>query len=803
MSNESSQKTPNNKWLRKPIALSLAGLAASAIIQTPQVYAQASALEEVIVTANRREESLQSVAMAVSAFSEDMMRDQGIVDLKGITERTPGFTMGTFNPGQPQLYIRGIGSNEDGAGGDQSVIVFIDEVYIGRSAGMDIDLFDLERVEVLRGPQGTLFGKNVVGGAVNMVTRKPTEETVMQVEATLGDYNARTLRGLVSGELSEGVYGKASFSTRRRDGYFESALNSLPQWTGGKVEDTHDINSDSFRMGLRFTPSEDLEINLSASHSEIDKLGQPDHFIEPPSAPGLSHTVSAALIPNYDNKIHTGLFDVAGYFKSTAKSVMGRIDWNINDDVMLTSITSFRNVDAENSDELGPGGVSGSGPLMNLYASVAPLGSQILFGANFYTDESDTITQELRFTSTDNGPLQWVGGLYYMEEETKRVESIGVGIALQGIDLNLATGQPNQVVPGTPFTLLPYIPGSDDQFNTTTSMAIFGQVTYDITDKLSITAGARYTTEEKELDRTGKSDGLALLGAAIIGTFDFETSEDWSELTKKVSLQYQQTDDIFWYATYSEGFKSGGYQGMAATEIAASSPFDPEYATLYEAGVKSEWMDNKVRLNASIFTTDYEDLQILQLLLPDSLANAGVNTGVLVTQNAADAVIDGLELEFTAFPMENLTVQGSATWLDTEFDNFSIPAGYSAPAGNASPDRSGNGLRNAPDFAYNLLVRYDWQLASGASLAAQVDWRYKDLVWQDPDNLEFAAVPEYSAGDLRLIYTTPSGNTQVSAWVTNFTDEDYFLHNYPTGGVGNATPAPPRMVGLTVFWRNN
>jgi len=181
MSNESSQKTPNNKWLRKPIALSLAGLAASAIIQTPQVYAQASALEVVNVTANRREESLQSVAMAVSAFSEDMMRDQGIVDLKGITERTPGFTMGTFNPGQPQLYIRGIGSNEDGAGGDQSVIVFIDEVYIGRSAGMDIDLFDLERVEVLRGPQGTLFGKNVVGGAVNMVTRKPTEEIVMQL----------------------------------------------------------------------------------------------------------------------------------------------------------------------------------------------------------------------------------------------------------------------------------------------------------------------------------------------------------------------------------------------------------------------------------------------------------------------------------------------------------------------------------------------------------------------------------------------------------------------------------------------
>jgi iron complex outermembrane receptor protein len=782
MNNESSKKTLKTQWLRKPIALSLAGLAASAIIQTPQVYAQASALEEVIVTANRREESLQSVAMAVSAFSEDMMRDQGIVDLKGITERTPGFTMGTFNPGQPQLYIRGIGSNEDGAGGDQSVIVFIDEVYIGRSAGMDIDLFDLERVEVLRGPQGTLFGKNVVGGAVNMVTRKPTEETVMQVEATLGDYNARTLRGLLSGELSEGVYGKASFSTRRRDGYFESAINSLPQYTGKKIEDTHDVNSDSMRLGLRFVPSEDLEINLSASYSTIDKLGQPDHYISPPTAPGVGYTASAALIPNYDNKIHTGLFADSGSFESTSESLMARIDWDLSDTLLLTSITSFRSVEAENDDTIG--GTDSANPINSLYASVVAPGTTILYGANFYTDESDTFTQEIRLTSSGDSALQWVGGLYYMTEETHRIESIGVGV-------DVAVGG------GAIFGAVPWLPGSDDQNNETTSMAIFGQASYDVTDKLSITAGARYTSEEKELDRTGTAD---LLG--IVGAFDFETSEDWSEMTTKFSVEYQQTEDVFWYATYSEGFKSGGYQGLAATEIAASTAFNPEFAELLEAGVKSEWMDNRVRLNASVFSTDYQDLQILQLLVPNALAAQGVSTGVLVTQNAADAIVEGLEVEFTAFPMENLTIQGSATWLDTEFDNFSVPAGYTAPGGGIT-DRSGNELRNAPDFAYNLLVRYDWPLASGATLAAQVDWRHKDLVWQDPDNLEFSAVPEYDAGDLRLIYTTPSGNTQVSAWVTNFTDEDYFLHNYPTLGVGNATPAPPRMVGLTVFWRNN
>ena len=763
----------------KPLALAVGAAAAGLSFQAPLAFSQASALEEVIVTANRREESLQSVAMAISAFSEDMMRDQGIVDLKGITERTPGFTMGMFNPAQPQLYIRGIGSNEDGAGGDQSVIVFIDEVYIGRSAGMDIDLFDLERVEVLRGPQGTLFGKNVVGGAVNMITKKPGEETELALEATLGDYNAHTIRGLASGKLAgEGVYGKVSFSTRRRDGYMESKLVT----DNGTPPDTLDVNSDSLRIGLRFTPSETLEINLSAAYSQIDKLGQPNHYIAPKSgAVSPFYTAEAALIQNYDNKPLTAIYDDAGFFKSDSSSFTARVDWDISDSLLLTSITGLRTVNAENSDIIA--GTSSGNSVNQAYATVLPVGTTMLFGANFFTDDSDTFTQEIRLTSTNEGPLQWVAGLYYMKEETHRIESIGVGVDVLA-------------APGFIFGAVPYLPGSDDQNNETTSSAIFGQLTYDITDKLSVTAGARYTSEEKDMVRVGTADPLG-----IIGNFNFQTGEDWSETTSKLSLEYQQSEDIFWYATYSEGFKSGGYQGMAATELAASTAFNPEFATLIEGGVKTEWMDKRVRLNASVFSTDYQDLQILQALIPLNLP-ADVQTGVLITQNAADAIVEGVEIEFTAFPMPNLTIQGSATWLSTEFDNFSVPAGYRTPNGLVDSSRVGNELRNAPDMAYNLLVRYDWELASGAGLAAQLDWRHKDLVWQDPDNIQYAAVPEYDVGDFRLIYTTASGNTQVTGWVTNVTDEDYLIHNYPGTNLGNATPGAPRMVGLTVSWRN-
>jgi len=767
-------------------ALSAAISSLSILAAPAVVHAQPSMLEEVIVTANRREESLQSVPLAVTASSGEMMQAQGIVDIKGISERTPGFTMGTFNPGQPQLYIRGIGSNEDGAGGDQSVIVFIDEVYIGRAAGMEVDLFDLERVEVLRGPQGTLFGKNVVGGAVNMITTKPSEETDLAVEASYGNYEALTLRGRASGQLSDGVFGKVSFSTRRRDGYFESDIGNYAEFfpNGYDGADALDVHSDSMRAALRFLPSDNLEVNITGSYAKVDKEGQPEYYFAPEGInPGYSYTVNNALINNYKDEIHKGIYDDPGFFESESWSLTGRVDYDMGD-MRLTSLTSFRNVEAENQDIIGSltsSGGTGTG-LNALWSTVLPPGTVILYGDNAYEDESDTFTQELRLTSTGDGPLQWVAGLYFMTEETDRIESLGIGV-------DVALG------PGIVLGAVPRIPGSDDQHNETTSYAGFGQLTYDFTDQLSLTVGARYTWEEKEISRVGIGDPLGL-----VGTFVVDTDENWDELTKKASLDYQMTDDVFFYLSYSEGFKSGGYQGTASNELAASTPFEPEFATLYEFGAKTQWFDNRVRLNAALFYTEYEDLQILQALVPEDAPQGAPS--VLVTQNASDAEVQGLELELSASPVDGLTIQGSAAWLDTQYENFGVPAGYRPPVQGAGPSRDGNELRNAPDLAWNILVRYDWELSNGGGLAAQVDWRHKDLVWQDPDNFEVAAVPEYDVGDFRLIYTTPEGNVRVTGWVTNFTDEEYFLHNYPLNNTGFATPAAPRMYGLTVSWEN-
>jgi len=758
---------------RTTLALAILVLTALCTV-SGNVYAAQGTIEEVIVTAERREVNLQSVPVAVTAFTGEEMDAQGIVDIKGITERTPGFTMGVFNPGQPQFYIRGIGSNEDGAGGDQSVIVFVDEVYIGRSAGSDFDLFDLERVEVLRGPQGTLFGKNVIGGAVSLISKKPTEETVMKFEGTVGNLDERSVRGLVSGELAENVYGKVSFSSRRRDGYVDSRIDEFPEFFDDtSVGDQHDVNTDSIRTGLRLTPSDRLEINLTANYSTSDRAG-PTYISIGPG--GIPYGANASLDPNYGDDIHENFVEDPGSSETDIFGVTARFDYELTDSITFTSLTSFRNVDSEQDWALSTPNLS------NLFLSggAVPL---YLIGNNNYTDESDTFTHEFRLTG-GNDKLFWIGGLYYMQEDTDRFETSSVGLLFAG----------GGGVPGN----IPGIEPGDDQGNETTSYSIFGQFTYNITDDLAVTLGGRQSYDEKDITRVGTPSYLS-----ANRNFNFKTGEDWDAFTGKFSVEWQATNDAFMYFTVSEGYKAGGFQGLAATELIAITPFDPEEATLYEIGAKTEWFDNRLRLNLAIFQTDYEDLQILQLLVEEA-APEGTG-GQLITQNAANADIEGYELEFVIAPTDNLTISGSYTHLDTEFSDFFTPAGFRPPDGGAGTtgDRTGNALRNAPDKAYNILARYRMDLSNGGTLTWQADWRHKDIVYQDPDVFEWAAVPEYDVLDLRVSYVWPNGNLETTLWSRNANDEEYFLHNWPLQGSGQATPAPPRTYGLTVTWQTN
>ncbi len=759
--------------------------AAYALAAIPAAAAQENSgasdrpIEEIIVTSQRRAENMQSVPIAVTAFSGDDLDEMGIVDIKGITERTPGFTMGVFNPGQPQYYIRGIGSNEDGAGGDQSVIIFVDEVYIGRSAGSDLDLFDLERVEVLRGPQGTLFGKNVIGGAVSLVTKKPTEQTELKFEGTVGNLEALTIRGLASGQIAANTYGKLSFSSRRRDGYLKSQIGQFPEFFPGLSPDSLgkfdqlDVNSDSVRGALRFVPTDRMEINLTANYSTMDRAGPSYRSVGPGGIPFLA---DAALLPNYEDRHHENLLEDPGRSTNDIYGITARLDYDIGDATTFTSLTSFRDVEAEQVWYLGTKNLAA----LRLSTNAVPL---YLVGSNDYTDDSETFTHEFRLTGAFDR-FNYVAGAYYLKEKTHRNERAPIG-------LDFSNGM------GGVGVSIPVIDGGDDQRNETDSYSLFGQFGFDLTDTITLSFGGRQTWEEKDISRLGTPSGLN-----PGRVFDFETGEDWSAFTMRAGIEWQATEDIFVYATLSEGFKSGGYQGLANTELIAITPFDPEEAVLYEVGVKSEWLDNRVRVNMALFTTDYSDLQILQLLVPEDAVPG--TAGSLITQNAADADIEGVEVEFTFIPVENLTISGAYTHLNTEFSNFFIPSGFRPPdlGGGTPVDRTGNELRNAPKHAFNILARYDWPLGNGGALSLQGDWRYKGKAFQDPDVLEFSAVPSYDVVDFRATYAWPNGHLETTLWLRNAFDEDYFLHNWPLQGSGQATPAPPRTYGLTLTWRN-
>jgi len=645
--------------------------------------------------------NLQDVPIAITVFSGDELDVRGIVDIQSLSQRTPGFTAGAKDASASQFSIRGIGSVDDGAAADNSVIVYIDDVPIGRASGQDLDLFDLERVEVLRGPQGTLFGRNAVGGAVSLVTKKPTEELEIKAETRIGNFNRQDFRGLISGPIADNVFGKISFSSRNRDGILDSTIDEVPgieafftDVSSAFLEDIDalDIDTTTLRGGLRLVSNDNLEVNLSASYSTLDQSGPQRVFIGEGQEFGVR---GDALLPGRRDDFHQEFFENPGFAKIDSWNGAVRADYTLDNDVTLTSITSIRKIDAAINDQISS--EIQSRALLSLPSTQVD-SALIAPTSNDHTEDVETFTQELRLTSGGDKKLDWVVGGFYLNEDVRRNETVNLGVLAR----DDATGDVNVVISPAE--------SGDDQDVTVNSYAVFGQASYEIMDGVEITAGLRYTSDEKDITRLGTADGVV-----VAAPFFVENSATFDEFTPKLSL----------YASYSRGFKSGGFQGRGTSAASVREPFDPEIADSYEAGLKATLLDGRLQINPTVFHTDFRDLQTVELLRP---AGSPPNTTAsLVTQNAANAEINGVEVEYIFNPITGLELAGSLAYLDAEFVEFFAPQGFETEDGGKLRVTSGMCLLSTALCARKVNISIKMKSLEMYKMIPM--WRALPMIW--------------------------------------------------------------------------
>jgi len=723
------------------------------------VQPAAAQIEEVIVTAQKREQSLQDVPAAVSAFTSQTIREQGFSDLLDVQGHTPGLQISNFSVGQPEISVRGISTKEDGAAASDSTVVSVDDVYIAARTAQIFDIFDLERIEVLRGPQGTLYGRNSIGGSINLVTMKPSADFLVRLEQTFARFDRYDTRGLINGALAENVFGKLSFSRRIADGYTDSLVAG--------VSDAHDADSIYGRGQLLWQISDRTEVLFSVDigHDDVGPTNR-----EPVGGTGRSGNgnnldpIAVNVALGGANDPFNSLAESEGFMDREVYGVSAKLTHEF-ESVTLTSITALRRSEfdwLEDSEGLPPAasGAPGGPPTDGFFLDVN----------DEAVERASQFTQEFRLSSRAFDRMDWVTGLFFTAERIGRTETFDFPA--------IAGGSRHQSI----------------QKSNTLAWAIYGQATYDVTDRVRFTAGGRYSFESKSFTAAGEVEtGVPL----IVQSFTAVNADDtWTNFTSRLALDFDLTDDVLLYASVAEGFKSGGFTGSPTTAARASTPFEPEEATNYEVGVKSRLFEQRLQANVTGFWTDYDDLQVTEFFSPP-----GSPFGEFITENAGSAETKGVELELVAVPFEGLELGATAAWLDAAFTEFSPPTPRDDGAGNPIiPNFEGNRLRQAPEWSASVWGRYAWRLTGGSELVLRIDGRYQDDIFFDPDNNKNAFTPDYQVWDSRLAYTTPGGMFEVAVWAKNMFDEEYRTHVFTQRGgeIAFALFGAPRTYGVTV-----
>jgi len=829
-------------------------------------------LEEIIVTARKREENLQDTPMSISAFTGATLKRQHIESLDGIAAFTPNliFDAGATISGSSSAasaYIRGIGQIDFALTTEPGVGIYLDGVYLSQSIGGVLDLLDVERVEVLRGPQGTLFGRNTIGGAISVTSKLPDDTLHGDIELSGGKYSRLDLRGSLNIPLSDTLFARVSGGVFSRDGFV-----SAPNTPSG--EDLGDTDQQVGRIALRYMPNDKFEATLSADYTRERENGAPSvligtfegvsldftNFLADPASPGFVpppgplpppsfidlHNILATvplgeqgclppspmtppfcppgIVPNPEFGQQTmtqadvidiqkdKLVNLSNINLSTNTDVWGTgltLSYDF-DPVTIKSITSFRHMEARTGRDQD--------------------GLPIIQGQQISDFDVDQLSQEIQLSGVlINDRLNWLLGYYFFTEDGTHLDDVE-------------------------FTSVRILSGAKIDNDST---AGFGQLTFDLSDKLAITGGLRFTDETKKFIVPDTCfplpngpdtlfDGTVVtcarlqsvvdpkfLNAGFLGFVNFPlfpddlpnpdarlcclpisdadgnvvnlvrglasgddvvprgtTKRSFDSWTPHLNVAYRWTDELMTYVSFSEGFKSGGFVQRIFPPKTAVPSFSPEHAKVYEFGFKWSGLGGRVRLNGDVFHTDYEDLQIQ------------INDGIApVTRNAAEADIDGFELEVTAVPAEGWLVQGGVGYLDAEYTKLDPNQNFTTDIRSITLDSD---LPNVPEWSTNLSVQYSYRLPQRWQLIPRVDWAYRSEVFNGALNFDELRQGSYNLVDSGITLLSPDEDWQLSFFVKNLTDEQYIVSGFAnalTQGQVDAIVGRPREWGVSFLYR--
>jgi len=726
------------------------------LVATPSVAQSGDsqlALEEIQVTARRRSESLQDVPIAVTAFTAEDLAMRGAPDITDIAQVAPSVTLEPSRATNTTLtaFIRGVGQQDPLAGFEQGVALYLDDIYIARPQGALLDIYDVERVEVLRGPQGTLYGRNAVGGAIKYVTKRLADEPEFNVRASYGTYNQIDVVAKASAPVSDKFRVGATVASLNRDGFGENLT------TG---EEHYNKKIFAARASMEFLPSENLFIRISADYTDDDSNAVSGHRENPAAVSG-----NPVLDDVYDTEagasINASTAGIDGNNEVEAKGIQGTIEWEASESLTFKSITAYREDYTESVIDFD------SLPVDDFDAPV------------IY--DNDQFSQEFQLLYSSD-KLSGVFGFYYLDASAAN-------------DFDVVLGQLGRVAFGSVLTA--YTGGTVD----TKAWSLFADLTYDATEDLSLSLGGRYTNDKREADifraqyLGGNSPFFGNTDAIQIAVnSDFEAERTFKDFSPRIALDYKLNEDSLVYASYSRGFKAGSFDprgaNLASPEV--ENGFDAETLDSFEVGLKSTWWDGRARTNIAVFYSDYKDMQIPGSLPVDTDGDGTNDSFVGTVTNAGKAEIKGIEFEGNFLLSEALTLQTALNFLDAEIKEWLLNGE------NVADQRE---VQNTPEFMAYAGLTYMVPLSSG-NLALNGNWSHKSSIVQFETPVPEIDQDAYSLFNASIVWTSEDGKYRFGVYGRNLFDKQYKTagYNFPTLGLENNITTffgPPRTVTAT------